>query len=537
MSAFTGTGALVRLILRRDRVLMPIWVLCLALIPVAMAAGTAGLYPTDAARQGYIDDLSSTPLLSMFYGRTPGPSLGALIFWRSATGMIVMALVGLLTVIRHTRVEEEAGRRELVGSAVVGRHAGLAAALAATSGASLVTGVLVALGMISQDTPAAGAFAMGLAWAAAGIVFAAVGAITAQLSSGAGPARGIGIVVLALAFALRAVGDVAAGNGGDGLAWLSWTPPLGWIYQVQAYEADRWWMFALIAVLVAALARVAFALSARRDIGAGLLASRLGPAAAAPGLRTPLALAWRLHRGTLYAWTAGLAVYGLLIGGIAKSAADLMADNRQLQEIMERMGGSSAVSDVFIAGTLGLGATAVSAYAISAALRMRGEEAGQRAEPLLATPVSRARWAAGHLVFALLGPAVAMTAAGLAAGLTYGLSTGDMGAQLPRVLGGALVQLPAVWLLAALTVAVFGLLPRLAPAVGWVALSVCLLLGQVGAALRLDDALLDVSPFTHVPHVPGGSVSATPLLALTGIAAALLLAGLAGVRRRDIPAG
>src|SRR4051812_5404635 len=267
MSAFAGTGALVRLILRRDRVLMPIWVLCLGLLPVGMAAGTAGLYPTDAARQGYIDDLSSTPLLTMFYGRTPGPSLGALIFWRSATGMIIMALIGLLTVIRHTRVEEEAGRRELVGSAVVGRNAGLAAALAATSGASLVTGVLVALGMISQHTPAAGAFAMGLAWAAAGIVFAAVGAITAQLSSGAGPARGIGIVVLALAFALRAAGDVAARNGADGLAWLSWTPPLGWVYQVQAYEADRWWVFALIAALVAALTRAAFALSARRDIG------------------------------------------------------------------------------------------------------------------------------------------------------------------------------------------------------------------------------------------------------------------------------
>lgn len=152
---------------------------------------------------------------------------------------------------------------------------------------------------------------------------------------------------------------------------------------------NRWWIFALIAALVAALAYTAVALSARRDIGAGLLPPRLGPAVAAASLRTPLALAWRLHKGALYAWTAGFIVYGLLIGGVAKTTTDLLGDNQQLQEILERMGGKSALSDVFIAGVLGLGAIIISAHAISAALRMRGEEASLRSEPLLATRVSR----------------------------------------------------------------------------------------------------------------------------------------------------
>jgi ABC-2 type transport system permease protein len=534
MTELTGTGALVRLILRRDRVLMPIWILVMSLLPLGLASGTASLYPTDAARQGYIDDLGSSSLLIMFYGRTPEPSLGSLIFWRSATGMVVMALIGLLTVIRHTRVEEEAGRRELVESAVVGRYANLFAALIATSGACLLVGVLVALGMMSQDTPAAGAFAMGLTWAAAGIVFAAVGAVTAQLSAGAGPARGIGIMVLAAAFVLRAVGDVAAERGG-GLSWLSWAPPLGWIYQVQAYDANRWWVFVLIAALVAALVSGAFALSAHRDIGAGLLQPRLGPAEAAPSLRTPLALAWRLHKGTLYAWTVGFAIYGLVIGSIAKTAADLFSDNQQLLEILERMGGKSRLSDVFIAGQLGLAAIIISGYAISAALRMRSEEASLRSEPVLATRVSRLQWASSHLFFALLGPAVAMAVGGLFAGFAHGANTGDMGREVPRVLAGALVQLPAVWLLAALTVAAFGLLPRLAATVGWVALSACLLLGQVGALLRLNQWLLDISPFTHIPRVPGGSVPATPLLTLTVLAAILIVVGLSGFRQRDIP--
>jgi ABC-2 type transport system permease protein len=533
VNAFTGTGSLVRLIVRRDRVLLPIWMLFMAVLPLSLASGTAALYKTDEGRQGYINDLGSSPLLLLFYGQKPSdPNLGALIFWRSATGIVILALIGVLFVIRHTRVEEEAGRRELLGATVVGRHATVAAALAAMSGASLIVGVLVALGMMSQQTPASGAFAMGMAWAAAGILFAAIGAVTAQLSEGAGAARGIGIAVLGLAFGLRGVADAAGG----GLAWLSWLSPLGWVYNIHAYTGNRWWVFALIVVAALALASLALRLSARRDVGAGLLPPRLGPAEAAAGLRSPLALAWRLHRGSLYGWLVGLGIVGgLLVGGIAKTSADLLEGNEQLTQILERIGGKSGAADIFIAGTMGLGAVAIAAYGIAAALRMRTEEAGLRNEALLATGVSRLRWAASHLVFAFLGPTVVMAVTGLTAGLLYGASTGNVGREVPRVLAGALVQLPAIWVLAALAVAIFGLMPSNAPAIGWAALSICVVLGQIGAALQLSQALLDISPFTHIPRVPGGSVSAAPLLILTAVAVVLVAVGLVSFRRRDIP--
>jgi ABC-2 type transport system permease protein len=61
-----------------------------------------------------------------------------------------------------------------------------------------------------------------------------------------------------------------------------------------------------------------------------------------------------------------------------------------------------------------------------------------------------------------------------------------------------------------------------------------LLLGQFGAALRLGQWMLDLSPFTHIPKIPGGDFTVTPLLWLTALAMALTVGGLAGLRRRDL---
>ncbi len=108
-----------------------------------------------------------------------------------------------------------------------------------------------------------------------------------------------------------------------------------------------------------------------------------------------------------------------------------------------------------------------------------------------------------------------------------------MGTQLPRVLGAAAVQLPAVWVLAAITIALFGLAPRLVMA-GWGALALFLVLGQLGPVLRLRQWAMDVSPFTHVPKLPGGEMRYAPVAWLVAVTVVLTAAGLTGFRRRDL---
>lgn len=529
MKSFSGTWSLVRLILRRDRFILPIWIAVLAVIPVGVASSLPDLYPTVAERQAYADTITSNPAFLALYGPVFGTSLGALTAWRLEAGTILLVgLASLLTVVRHTRAEEEAGRRELLGATVVGRQASLFAALVVVLGANAVLGILVTGGLIAYGLPATGSVAFGLSWAVFGWTFAAVAAMTAQVTEGARAARGITIAVLGVCYLLRATGDAGERY------WLSWLSPFGWAQRVRPFADERWWVFALFAGTVAVLTLAALALSARRDLGSGLLPTRLGPAVAAPSLRSPLALAWRLQRGSLLAWTAGFAVSGAVVGGVAQTAAELGADNPQLKAVIERLGGSSGLADTWFAMIMGLLALVASGYAIQAALRLNSEEEDMRVEPVLATAVSRLWWSSSHLLFAMAGPVVVLAAAGLAAGLTYGLSTGNVGEELPRVLGAALIQLPAVWVLAGITVALYGLLPRFVAFGSWATLGAFLLLGQFGELLQLDQWILDLSPFTHIPNLPGGEVSAPPLIWLVGIAVVLMVVGLIGFRRRDI---
>ena len=532
MTSLTGTGRLVRLILRRDRLLLPLWILFVGLIPLSYASSLAAVFPTAVERQQYGDNAGFVAL----YGRLSGTSLGELVAWRAGFLPVIVGLIGLLTVIRHTRTEEETGRRELLGATVVGRHAGLAAALAATFGANLVLAAVVALGMLGKHLPATGSVALGAELAAAGWVFAAVGAVAAQLTTGAGGARGIAVGVLGAAYLLRVVGDLS-GQAGGGLSWLSWLSPIGLVHRIHPYGGDHWWLLALAAGLTAVLAAAAVALSARRDVGAGLLPPRPGPATAAPGLRSPLALAWRLHRGLLAGWAAGFAALGVVLGGLANGIGNMGHDNPTLQDIFARMGGRAGLIDAYLAGIMGVLGLIAAAYAIQATLRLRAEEAEQRAEPVLATSASRVGWAGSHLLVAAGGAAVVLAAGGAAAGLAHGLRSGDVAGQLGRVLGAALVQLPAVWVMAAIGATLFGLAPRLVVGATWAILAVVLVIAVFGEPLRFDQRVQDLSPFAHLPRLPAADFVAAPLVWPLAAATVLAVAGLAAFRRRDLASG
>ncbi|KPI02592.1 hypothetical protein OK074_5255 [Actinobacteria bacterium OK074] len=516
----TGTTTLLRFNLRRDRLMLMLWIAVVALLVLSLPKSLASVYSTPAERADVARQLLTNGSLRSLYGPVFGDSLGALTAWRIGGYAAVLAgVMSLLVVVRHTRDEEESGRQEIVSSGAVGRRAPLTAALLTAAVANAVLALLIAAGLAGQG--AAGALALGLAIGATGVVFASLAAIVAQFTESARLARGLTGGLLGAAFVLRAAADAAVNDGSSPLTWVS---PVGWAENLRPFAGERWWVLLLFAVAALAQGAVAYALAGRRDVGMSFWPARPGPAHGRLG--SAGALAWRLQRGAVLGWGLAFLAAGAVFGGMAKGAADLVGDNARTRKIIERMGGGSGLTDAFLATMTGMLGLVAALYIVASVLRLHGEETTGRAEPLLAAPVARLRWAAGHLLIAFGGTALILALGGLGLALGHGHEPGAL-------LAGCLVQVPAVWTLGALTVLLYGLAPRLAPA-AWGAAGAVLLLGWLGPALDVPQVALDVSPFGHVPKLPGGEMGWGPLLALTAIAVVLTAGGLAGLRRRDL---
>jgi ABC-2 type transport system permease protein len=536
-AGFTGTGQLFRLAIRRDRIVGSAWVLGLFVFAYSQAASIISLYPTQA-------DLDRLARTATGIGANPavvalqGPAYEASTYggataWQVVTlGTLLIGLMSILLVTRHTRQEEETGRAELVSSGVVGRYAWLAASLLYVLVANLILAMLCTLGYVSVGLPAAGSAALAAACGLNGLVFAGVAVICAQLTEYARPANGIALAVLGAAFLFRAVGDTASQ-----LSWLSWLSPIGWAERFQPFAGERWAVTVLPLAALAVLLVLVAALLVRRDLGGGVLATRLGPATAPSWLGSPLGLAWRLQRGTLLGWTVGTAVAGLSFGVIAQDMVQFASQDPETAKMLTALGGSGSITDIYLAAVMSWIGLLTAGYAVQATLRLRAEEAEQRAEPVLATSASRIGWAGSHLLVVAAGSALVLASGGLLAGLAHGLRAGDVGGQVARMLGAALVQLPAVWVMAAIGAALFGLAPRLVVGATWGILAVVLAITMFGEPFRLDQLVRDLSPFTHLPRLPAATFTAAPVAWLLAVSGALAAAGLAAFRRRDLESG
>jgi ABC-2 type transport system permease protein len=531
MRSLTGLGRLVRLILRRDRVRLPVWVLALAGIVLGSAASLVPLYPEQVDIQQYVDLFGDNPALVAFAGPGYGfddPNLGVILVNETQLwACLGIALMCIFLVNRHTRAEEEAERTEVLRSSVVGRHAPTAAAVIVVGATSVLVAALCGLGFIALGYGATGSLTYAAGLAGCGLVFTGLTAAIAQVAGSSRATLGLATAVLGLAFVLRAVGDIAD----SGLRWLS---PIGWAQGVRAFADERWWPVALCLATTLLAVVAAFWLATRRDLGSGILPQRPGPARGGRWSAGPLGLAVRLQRGSVLAWMVGLALMGGVYGSIGEDVEQMIEDNEAFADVLAQLEGAD-VTDSFFATAVAMQALLAAGFAISAALRVRSEEAAGRVEPVLAAPVGRWRWAWSHLLVAAVGTVLVVAAGGLGVGASYAVVSGDAG-QVLRLTGAALATVPAVLVLAGVAVALFGASLRLA-VVAWAGLGVIVLIELFGELLRLPSWSQAVSPLHHVPALPAEDLRALPLLALTALAVALTAVGLTRFRARDLQVG
>ncbi|WP_300640880.1 hypothetical protein [Nocardioides sp.] len=523
---FVGTGALLRLALRRDRVRIPAWVLGVVGVLYFSAAAQAGLYQDQAQVDAYGRLVTQSSATVALAGPATGlDSLRGIVMYETyLTVICAICILAVLMVSRHTRAEEESGRTELVRATEVGRHAGAAAALIATGSTCLLIGSGMALVLPWTPLTVRDSLVYGAAMACLGIFMAALTLCLAQVFVHARTVSGAGLAVFLVFYVVRAVGDVRD----DATVWFS---PIGWAQATRIPTEDRPWPVLLLLLGAAALLVIAVRLAERRDFAAGLLPSRPGPARAARSLSGPVGLAWRQQRGGLLAWSAALGLLGVLIGTLGTSMQDMVRDNPALAAYLAATGGASMIDAYQATFTLVIALT-IAGYGIWAAGRVLTEETAGRTALVCAGPVGRVRSTLSDLAVAGGGVLVLLLVAGLGSGLSYATVVGDTSQGL-QISFAPLVYLPAIAVLVGVLVLAYGWAPRWTW-VGWLVLAFEAVIGWLGGVLDLPEWVYRFSVFDHAPRYPAEALSATPLVAMTAVAALLLAAGLVGLRRRDL---
>jgi ABC-2 type transport system permease protein len=519
-SPSTGVPSLLRLALRRDRVRLSVWVAVLTLMMVYAPNAVKLAYPEEAQRLARVN-LMRTPAGIMLSGPSFGGNetdLGAMMANELMLTLIVAtSILSILTVIRHTRAEEESGIAELVLSSVVGRYARTYAALILVGGVNGVLAVAMTLAMSATGFALVDTAAMCLGITGVAMVFGAVAAVTAQLWRQARTATGAAMASLALAALIRGIGDVI-NNSGSALSWFS---PIAWAQQMRSFVDLRWWPFALLVALTIGLMALATWLESRRQYDDGNIPST-GERPNARPIKTVFGLHITLQRGQTIGWSVGLFLAGLAFGSMTKSLLDAAKDNPVLARVLTAQGNDG----VYTTMTQFL-AAAATAYVVGAVLRVYNDEESGLGEAVLARAVSRWRWLLTAVASALVGSTVLMFFAGLGNGLGAGFTLGEP-QTIARLTLAGLAYVPAMAVLAG--VAALAVAVRHAW-IGWLAVTFVAVSLYLGALLRLPHWLVDLSPIgrTTVPT----DFPAIALTVMVVVAAALTLCAGWIYRSRD----
>lgn len=530
MSILAGTSALVRFAFRRERSVAPWWILAIVGLGLVMVSYIDRNMPTPEAMATYVDMINKNVFFRSLGGGTSViVDRGFMSAFRSAGFLYIFsAIAAVLTVIRYTRADEDAGRAELIRSGVVSRFAALSSALVVAGAVALAAGGLTTAALIAVGLDQFGSATYGAAITAAGWLFGAIAAVVAQLAQNARTARAIALSLLGIAYILRYAGDAS------GQLWMTYITPMGWIHAVQPYRFDRWWMLTIIAGITAILVAVAYVLVDRRDLGEGLIPERPGRATA-PELRGPIGLSWRLQRSLLAKWAVGIGVFALGAAGIGTIVPDIDAmPAGSFGKLQQGFGGSGDPADYFLWAGLLIFAHGLSMYPVIMMQRLRADERVGRAELVQGTTMTRVRWAGGHLAVTAFGTVGLFAVAALVLGFCYGLFMGELPGTLLRVALGGLSCVPAAWLIAAICFLAYALVPRYSVPIAWAVWAWTALLGQVAGPLYGVWGGTPFEPFHYVPNVVAGE-SYTPLQVFAMLAPTVLLVsgGLTALRCRD----
>ena len=528
--------------LRRDGLQLALWTIGTALLAYLAFVGVAQSYGTEQDRTSLLAAALANPVILLFRGLPSGAGEGAfMVFLIFPWLALLAALMSTFLAVRHTRMDEEAGRTELVAATPAGRLLPVIATAAEGVIANALLALLVAGAYLAVGLPAEGAFLVGAAAGAVGLVFVGVGLVAAQLMRTSRGANSLSVWLTVGTLVLAGIGN-AIGTPSDDLtrmesSWLTWLSPFGWAENTRAFDENLWWPVLVCLGLGLGLAGTALGLASVRDVSESFLAERRGRPNAPATLSSPAGLVWRLTRGAILGWAVGGLLTGMLATSLASIVEEVGASNPAIEQVLSQIAGAGDVQQATVTVFFTMLGVLAACCAVQIVCRARQEEAHGTAEPLLAAPVARVRWLADYLVIALLGIVLVVAAAIAGAALGIAGQNGDADLMRDVIVTGA-GQAVAASVFLSLTALVFVVAPRLTIALGWTLVLLGMMLGLFGPLFGFPDWLTDLSPVAVAPRVEGDDIDLAGLWWLVLATGAGAILSLALMRRRELaPAG
>lgn len=523
----TGTAPLLRTTVRHDGRRFAPWIA----IATALSASSVIVYPlvfpTEAERLGLAAAVGSNPALGLIFGPAHDlTTVDGFNAWRSlALGGFLAALGAIFAVTQATRSQEDSGQAELLASGVLGRSSRLLTGFALAFGGSLLLGLAAGLVTVAFGGGWEPSLLLGATFTVTGWMFGSLAAVTAQIAPDARTANSMAVGALGTLFILRGFAYSI-----EAPEWTIWINPLGWIQETQPASANRWWPLLPVIALAAGLLVVGFALQARRDFGQGTIKLRPGPARGRD--RTTWRLALRLNRGPFITWTIALSLLGVVFGYFVTSITDILGSNEGLgQALASGAVTKEEIVSAFYVTILSMVGIIACVPGVQAMVKVRTEEMADRVEPIMATAVHRPAYYASNVAAAMGASSIFILIAGTIIALLA--SSADIGIGLGDGLLQAAVTVPAVWTVVALSVLVIGIRPQVVVA-AWAGVLISFALTLLGPSFGLDDWVLGISPYWHIPHVAAPDPDFSGLIWITVVTIIFLTIGFAGFRRRDL---
>ena len=527
-NAFAGTGSYLRFTVKHNLVRYLVWIAVIVGMLAIVISYYQQMFPNTTAGQTALKDfiaIAAQPSMMALVGKVGSVTLGGAVYTKIWMALAMTLCIGMVFQVTHgMRADEENGRTELFRSRPYGIHSTLSSVVLSSLLLCLVIGVLSTLLCIGTGVDAAGAgitgsVVLGLSFLACGIFGVGIGALTNQLSASASLANSTGSIAVVFFYVLRMMGDM----NDNALIWFS---PIGWGERMMPWGDNKGWLFIPAVVLTAVLIAAALVIEAHRDYGSGVLKEKKGKSEAKPLMRHPWGLTLHLYQGSIIGWSVGMLLAGLLLGSVAKSMLDMLA-NVNLAMIKD-----SSLNSLlgFLLCFIGLIAMILPLQIMAG---LRSDEAKGLTESQLAGGISRWRLVLERLAVSVGVMVFLLLLGGFTMGASYGAVANDM-SYAGKLVEGALIYAPGIMAVVGFAVLLFGFLPRATIPVTWFAYGAMYFILLASDAMRLPEWVKNVMPMTGTMRIPLGTFDAA-VLWFAAAAVAFIVLGMIGLRKRDVP--